>query len=388
MYRLSEKQQKIVAKAKEISNKFIGPKAAQVDKDGTYPMESMKALAEEGFWGLNVAPEFGGMGQGMRVMCAVLDEIAQRCASTAMCYKMHLCGMAAYSAAVNKPVEVLRAAAKGKHLTTLAWSEFGSRGHFWVPVSQEQRKNGKIILNAAKSMITTANDADSYVVTTRWSEAKTPVDNMLYMVLKKDKGISVSGKWDGLGMRGNDSAPLTLKDVTVGEDRALCETGKGLDMMLNVVLPVFALGNAAISIGIAEAAVKATHFHITNGKFQHLNQKLADIPLERARLAQIRIETDRARAHLSAALDTVENPGTTTVLMVLESKAAAAETAIRVTDIALLASGGRGFSRNLSVNLGLERNFRDARAAQVMGPSSDMIHEFIGRALCGMELFS
>lgn len=388
MYRLSAEQQKIVDKAKEISEKFIGPRAAQVDKDGTYPMESMKALAQEGFWGLNIASEFGGMGQGMRVMCAVLDEIAQKCASTAMCYKMHLCGTTAYSAAVNKPVNVLRAAAKGKHLTTLAWSEFGSRGHFWVPISQEQRRNGKIILNASKSMITTANDADSYVVTTRWSEAKTQVDNMLYMVLKKDHGISVPGAWDGLGMRGNDSAPLTLKDVAIGEDRALCEPGKGLDMMLYVVLPVFALGNAAISIGIAEAAVKATHFHITNGKFQHLNQRLADIPLERARLAQIRIETDRARAHLSAALDTVENPGPTTVLMVLESKAAAAETAMRVTDIALLASGGRGFSRNLSGNLGLERNFRDARAAQVMGPSSDMIHEFIGRALCGMELFS
>ena len=76
------------------------------------------------------------------------------------------------------------------------------------------------------------------------------------------------------------------------------------------------------------------------------------------------------------------------MLMVLESKAAAAETAMRVTDTALVACGGRGFSRNLSVNLGVERNFRDARAAQVMGPSSDMIHEFMGRALCGMELFS
>lgn len=388
MYRLSAEQQRIVDTAKEIAEKSIGPRAAQVDREGAYPMESMKALAREGFWGLNIAPEFGGMGQGLRVMCAVLDEIAQRCASTAMCYKMHLCGMAAYGAAVNKPVEVLRAAAEGKHLTTLAWSEFGSRGHFWVPVSQEQRKDGQIILNASKSMITTANDAHSYVVTTRWSEAKTPVDNMLHMVLKTDEGVSVSGKWDGLGMRGNDSAPLTLRNVTIGENRALCEPGKGLDMMLNVVLPVFALGNAAISIGIAEAAVKATQHHITTSLFQYLNQTLADVPLERARLAQIRIETDRGRAHLAAALDTVENPGPTTMLMVLESKAAAAETAIRVTDIALVASGGRGFSRNLSGNLELERNFRDARAAQVMGPSSDMIHELIGRALCGMELFA
>jgi alkylation response protein AidB-like acyl-CoA dehydrogenase len=73
--------------------------------------------------------------------------------------------------------------------------------------------------------------------------------------------------------------------------------------------------------------------------------------------------------------------------MVLGAKAAAAETAVNVTDIGLRASGGRGFSRSLSGNLGLERNFRDARAALVMGPSTDMIHEFMGRALCGMEVF-
>lgn len=387
MYRLNTEQQAIVDKAKDITKRVIAPKAPQVDAEGVFPKESLEALAREGFLGLTISAQYGGMGQGLRVMCAVLDEIAQGCASTAMCYKMHLCGIAAYSAAVHRQEEVLRAAAQGKHLTTLAWSEFGSRGHFWVPIGQEKRENGTVMLSASKSMVTSARDADSYVVTTKWSEAKRPTDTVLYMVLKGDGGVHVADVWDGLGMRGNDSAPVTLRNVTIAESRALCEPGKGLDMMLNVVLPVFNLGNAAISIGIAEAAVKATHFHITTSRFQHLGTTLADVPLERARLAHMRIETDKARAHLASALDAVESPGPTTLLMVLEAKAAAAEAAVQVTDIALRASGGRGFSRNLSGNLGLERNFRDARAALVMGPSSDMIEEFIGRALCGMEVF-
>jgi alkylation response protein AidB-like acyl-CoA dehydrogenase len=97
----------------------------------------------------------------------------------------------------------------------------------------------------------------------------------------------------------------------------------------------------------------------------------------------MRVETDRARAHLVAVLAAVENPGPTTQLLVLESKAAAAESAVKVTEIAMRACGGAAFGRRL----GLDRQFRDARAAIVMAPTTDHTNDFIGRALCGMELF-
>ena len=69
--------------------------------------------------------------------------------------------------------------------------------------------------------------------------------------------------------------------------------------------------------------------------------------------------------------------------MVLESKAVGAEAALIVTDLGMKACGGAAFRKDLS----LERNFRDARAGYVMGPTSDVLQEFIGRALCGMPLF-
>jgi alkylation response protein AidB-like acyl-CoA dehydrogenase len=97
----------------------------------------------------------------------------------------------------------------------------------------------------------------------------------------------------------------------------------------------------------------------------------------------MRIETDRARAHLVSALDAVESDAPNAMLLVLSSKAAAAESAMRVTDLGMQACGGAAFGKHLS----LERNFRDARAASVMAPTSDVLHDFIGRALCGMELF-
>src|SRR4030095_975926 len=110
----------------------------------------------------------------------------------------------------------------------------------------------------------------------------------IYIVLKNDAGVSVSGAWRGLGLRGNASAPMTLDNVSVG-------------------------------IGIAEAAVQPTISHVTHARFEESNSSLADLPTLRAQLARMRIDTDRARAHLGAVLDTLESPGPGKPLMVLEA---------------------------------------------------------------------
>jgi alkylation response protein AidB-like acyl-CoA dehydrogenase len=265
----------------------------------------------------------------------------------------------------------------------LAWSERGSRSHFWAPISQAASRDGHVTVNAEKSWVTSAGYADGYVVSTRRVGAENPTDTTLYLVLREDAGLEVAGPWTALGMRGNASAPMRLEEVALGEDRELSTPGTGFETMLGVVLPVFQLGNAAISVGIAEAAVQTTQRHLTASRFEHQDSKLADLPNLRARLAQMRIETDMARAHLVGVIDAVEDPGFEATLLVLEAKAAASETAIEVTDLGMRACGGAAFSKHL----GLERYFRDARASVVMAPTTDHAYEFIGRALCGMELF-
>jgi len=383
MYRLSDAQQKIVNNAAAVAANGIAPHAKRVDSDRSFPKESIAALAEAGFLGLTVPAAAGGMGEGLRTTAAVLDEVAQRCSSTAMVYLMHICGVACYAAAPERTTALLQAAARGVHLTTLAFSERGSRSHFWAPVSRAVAVNGYARLTAQKSFVTSAGHADGYVVSTLSADAATPVTSTIYLVMRDDRGVTVAGAWEGLGMRGNASAPMAFDDVAVGDDRALTAAGKGLDMMLGVVLPVFQVGSAAVALGIAEAAVRATARHLTASRLEHLNSALADLPTLRAQLARMRIATDRARAHLAAVLDTLESPGPATQLMVLEAKAAATETAVEVTDLAMRTCGGAAFAGAH----GLDRLFRDARAPIVMAPTSDQAYDFIGRALCGMEVF-
>lgn len=383
MYRLSEEQTALVEKARQVGDEAIAPHAAEVDRDSRFPAEAVDALGKAGLLGLTIPAEYGGMGQNLRASAAILDEIAQRDASVGMIFLMHLCGGACYVSAPQTAAKNLREAAAGQHLSTLAWSEKGSRSHFWAPVSQAMEHDGKITLNAEKSWVTSAEHADGYVVSTRSPQSASPTDTILYLVYKNDAGVATSGAWDSLGLRGNSSAPMSLQNCILPADRAFCEPGKGFEVMLGVVLPVFQLGNAAISVGLCEAATQATTQHLTGKRFEHLDSKLADLPTLRARLAKMRIETDRARAHLVSALEAVETSAPNAMLLVLESKAAAAESALLVTDLGMQACGGAAFSKHLS----LERNFRDARAASVMAPTTDALYDFIGRALCGMELF-
>lgn len=384
MYRLTPQQQSVVDRASRIADEVIAPASEKNDREATFPRASMRALAKDGFYGLTIPQLFGGMGEGPRTMCAVLDALAQRCPSTAMIYKMHLCGVSTYIAACERHGDLLRKTARGEHLSTLAWSETGSRSQFWAPVSRAKRNGSGVVLNAEKSFVTAAGEADGYVVSTQWAEAKSPLQSMLYLVDAKDAGIAVGESWNGIGMRGNASAPMSFRGVNVEAVRALSEESKGMETMLGVVLPTFMLGNSAISVGIAEAATGAAIRHVTSTRFEHSGQSLADLPLQRTRLAEMRIETDRARAHLVSVIDSIENPGPATQLLVLESKAAASESAIKVTEIGMRACGGAAFGRRV----GLERQFRDARASVVMAPTTDHVHDFIGRALCGMELFA
>ena len=386
MYRLNSEQSALVARSRDVARTQIAPHAVRVDETSCFPHESVRALGEAGLLGLTIPTSYGGMGQGLRVTCAVVEEISRQCASTAMIYMMHLCGVACYLAAPRKPEESLRQAAAGRHLSTVAFSERGSRSPFWAPVSRASRVggNGKICLSADKSWVTSAGCADGYVVSTRWESGTTPTELMLYLVLRTDKGMSVNGSWQALGMRGNQSAPMRLDALVVDEkERSLSEAGKGFDVMLSATLPPFQSCQAAIALGICEAAVAATQSHLTTTVFQHLQSRLCDLPNLRAQLAKMRLFTDRLRAHLVSTLDAVETSAPNTQELLMEIKASATETAIEVTDLAMRACGGAAFSKHL----GIERHFRDARAGAVMSPTTDQLYDFVGRGMCGMDLF-
>jgi len=384
-YGFDDKAATLVAKATSLAGEVLAPHAADVDAKARFPREGHLALAEGGFLGLCVASAQGGLGQGPRSFAAVVEELALRCASTGMVYVMHVVAQQAItsSSVLARRDEVLRAAAAGKHLTTLAFSERGSRSQFWAPVSKLAERDGKLVTSAQKSWVTSAQNADSYVSSAQKPGAASPLESTIYLVRRDAPGVRVTGSYDGLGLRGNDSAPVTLEDVAIDRGDLISPQGEGAKTMLEVVLPWFSIGTAALANGLCRAAVAETARHLQEGGFEHTGQKLRDLPNLRARLAEMSVRTEQARSLLGYTLGEMEKPSETTPLYVLQARLASLQAAVDVTDLAMKTCGGAAFSRHMAV----ERIFRDARAGWVMAPTVDHLQDFVGKALTGLPLF-
>jgi len=377
-----------VLKAREIATGVLAPAAGQNDATGRFSVEAIQSLGESGLLGLLLPADVGGAGLGPRTFAAVTATIAEADASVAMVYVMHVLGaasmLAARETAAPSIKPILQEIAAGRHLSTLAFSEAGSRSHFWAPISRAHRNGDGVHITAKKSWVTSAGHAHSYIVSALSPEGSGPTDSTLYLVSAGTRGLSVAGPWDGLGLRANASAPIVLDDCHVPSDFQLTDDGAGFPAMLNVVLPLFNLGTAAVALGLCRAAVNGTTSHLKNAKFEHLGQSLGEsLPTLRAQLATMQIETDGLSARIDDLIDHLEEPRETTMLRVLETKAAAGEVAIGVTSAAMRICGGAAFSKHLNI----ERLFRDAHAGAVMAPTGDVLREFIGKSLLGIPLF-
>jgi alkylation response protein AidB-like acyl-CoA dehydrogenase len=358
--------------------------ADSVDVEARFPAESVRALAEAGLLGVGLAPEIGGVGGGPTEVAEAVEAVAAACGSTAMVYLMHL---AAAQVIASAPPEadgdLVAALASGDKLGTLAFSEQGSRSQFWAPVSQARRVDGqRVRIGADKSWVTSASHADVLVASAQSPDAASPMESNLYAIPRSSSGVEVTGRFDGVGLRGNDSAPVRL-DVEIPDGTRLGADKAGFGLMMQVVLPWFNLGNAAVSVGLARAALDAATAHVSRSRFAHLDSSLADLPTIRAYVAKAWTDLAAHDAFLREAARRVEEPDEGTPLFILGAKAACNEMALRVTETALRVTGGAGFSRQV----GIDRPYRDARAGFVMAPTSDALYDFAGRALCGMELF-
>lgn len=354
----------------------IAPNAAQIDEQARYPRAALDALAGAGLLGLISASEVGGRGKGLAEAVQVIERIAQDCPCTAMVLTMHYCGVALIEPFADE--QVRRDIAAGRHLTTLAVSEAGSRSHIWAPTGTAtagEQAEDVIHLNALKSMITSAGEADSYVWISRATQGE---GNTLWLVDSGLPGLSIPGRFNGMGLRGNASSPIEARDVGVPRTRMLGADGEGEAVKGRYLMPFFPTLIATTSIGLMQGALRRAVAHVAGTRFAESGSSLADLPTIRAYLARAQLHLEQARLLRDDTVAAVQAARPDTRTRLLQSKAAAAEAALEVTDIAMRVCGGAAFRKEL----GIERLFRDARAASVMAPTTDVIYDMLGKGMC------
>lgn len=376
----------ILALAKEIATKELAPRADEIDKTGRWPEKSIRALQEAGLGGLVISPRFGGHGYGLLGVAKTCEILGKACASTSMCFGMHLVGSAVLAAKATPEQQdnYLVPIADGEHLTTLSLSEPGTGSHFYIPQARlDRQKDGNYLLNGTKSFVTNGSHADSYVVSAVIPNPDTPVGQFSTVVVpNRGKGIEWKDAWEGLGMRGNASCNLELTDLEVPSGNLLGEQGDQIWYVFEVIAPNFITAMSGTYLGIATAAIEEAVEHLKSRMYSHTGSSLAHQPVIQHRLGTLwaKVESVRQLIYSAAAKGDAGKPQAMKSL--LSAKAEVAECSVDVVNEVMTLLGGEGYAKNGK----LARCLRDARASHVMAPTTDILRTWIGRDLLDLPL--
>ena len=372
------------ARAGVVANAVARPLVARTDS-GVWPVEALRALQEAGLGGLAAPRQVGGLGLGLRGVVAVCEAVGRVCASTALCFGMHCVATAVIAA---KPTERQRKEfidpiVGGEHLTTLALSEPGTGAHFWLPRTRMTRIDTGLRIDGAKSFVTNGSHADSYVVSTVAADPEAPIGEFsCVLVPGESAGLTWTDGWDGIGMRGNSSRQVRLEDVRLGPDHLLGTEGDQIWYVFEVVAPYFLMAMAGTYLGVAQASLDEATAHLSARAHAHTGRRLANEPLLQHRLGVLWGQVERTRRLIYWAAEEADSGGATAMLGLASAKAEVAQCVVEVTNEAMTLVGGIGY-RDRSP---LERHLRDARAADVMSPTTDILRTWTGRAALGLPL--
>ncbi|MDK3257969.1 acyl-CoA dehydrogenase family protein [Blastococcus capsensis] len=373
-----------VARADEVAQTVAGPLADRTDS-GVWPAEAIRALQAAGLGGLAAPRSVGGAGLGLRGVAAVCEVLGRVCASTALCFGMHCVATAVLAAkpTERQRTEFLDAIVAGEHLTTLAVSEPGTGAQFWLPQTRMTRDAAGLRITGEKSFITNGSHADSYVVSTVAADPEAPMGQFsCFVVPAGADGLTWGGEWTGIGMRGNSSRGLRLDDVVLGPDHLLGAEGDQIWYVFEVVAPYFLMAMAGTYVGVAQASLDEATGHLSRRAHAHTGRRLAGEPILQHRLGVLWAQVERTRRLVHWAAEEGDSGGPSALPALTSAKAEVAQCAVEVTNEAMTLVGGIGY-RDRSP---LERHLRDARAADVMSPTTDILRTWTGRAALGLPL--
>lgn len=369
--------------ARNIGADVLAANAGQIDAEGGWPAENMQALARAGLTGLHVPTRLGGRGQGMLALAIICEELARHCGSTAMCFGMHCVATQVLVAKATPEHEsrYLRPIARGEHISALALSEPGTGANFYLPRAHFRPGDGGFLLSGRKSFITSGGHADSYVVSVAAPGGENDPGTFTFFVVDGGtEGLRWGDPWRGFGMRGNSSRSLEMDNVQVPAGNRLGGTGDHVWYVFEVVAPYFLVAMAGVYLGLAAGALDLAIGHLKVREFAHTGERLQELPVLWPEVARSWTELEATRQLVQHAARLADAGRPEAPLALFAAKSKVARTSTQVTDVAMAFMGGRGYGGNSTIG----RMLRDARAAHVMGPTTQMVETWLGRSLLGL----
>jgi alkylation response protein AidB-like acyl-CoA dehydrogenase len=178
-------------------------------------------------------------------------------------------------------------------------------------------------------------------------------------------------------MRGNSARTVALRDVAISRRDLLGREGDQIWYVFNVVAPYFLVAMSGTYLGIAAAALDVATRHLMARRYAHTGATLSQQTVLQHRLGWLWAQVERTRRFLYFAAEEGDAAGPLAIPALCSAKAEVADCAVSVVNEAMTLVGGIGYRGGSS----LDRLLRDARAAHVMSPTTDLLRTWVGRAL-------
>jgi alkylation response protein AidB-like acyl-CoA dehydrogenase len=399
-------QREWLAKAHALGRDKFAARAAQWDKEASFPFANYDDLREQGFLKLCVPTEFGGAGADFPTYMMVAAEIGRFCGATALTWNMHICstmwtGVLADGIAMSDEQRAEHAARRKLHFARIVndgalyaqpFSEGTAAAAGRAPFGTTAKKvvrDGQSgwLINGRKIWASLSGAADFYgllCTEDKGDDHPDARDTLYISVPATSEGFSISGEWDPLGMRGTVSRNLAFKDVFVSDDEQLMPRGiyfKGAQTW-----PAMFFTLSPTYLGVANAAydftVKYLRGEINEATGEPLQPgersvKRRQFATKQMAVAQMRIQLENMKSIFARAIQEARpNPSLDEKMRLYAAHHSVMEGANDIARLAIRTCGGQSMLKHLP----LERLYRDSRCGALMLPwTAELILDRMGR---------
>jgi Acyl-CoA dehydrogenases len=380
-FQLSEEHEMIRKAARDFAQNECLPGVIERDEHQQFPREQIMKLAELGFMGMMVSPDYGGSGMDTISYVLAMEEISKIDASVSVCMSVNnslVCwGLETYGTEEQKQ-KYLTPLAQGckdgeLYIGAFLLSEPEAGSDATSQRTTAEDKGDHYLLNGTKNWITNGSSASVYLVMAQTDPSKGSKGINAFIVEKNWPGVTVGAKENKLGIRGSDTHSILFNDVKVPKENRIGGDGFGFTFAMKT-LAGGRIGIASQALGIAsgayELALKYSKERKAFGKeimhHQAIQFKLADMAT--------RVEGARLLC-LKAAWEKDQNLDYSVSSSM--AKVYASEAAMWVTVEAVQIHGGYGYVKEYHV----ERLMRDAKITQIYEGTSEVQRIVISRAI-------
>lgn len=380
-FQLSEEHLMIQKAARDFAQNECKPGVIERDEHQKYPREQVMKLAELGFMGMMVSPDYGGAGMDTLSYVLAMEEISKVDASTSVSMSVNnslVCwGLETFGNEDQKK-KYLTPLAQGRkdndlYIGAFLLSEPEAGSDATSQQTTAEDKGDHYLLNGTKNWITNGSSASVYLVIAQTDPAKGSKGINAFIVEKNWPGVTVAAKENKLGIRGSDTHTILFNDVIVPKENRIGEDGFGFKFAMKT-LAGGRIGIASQALGIASGAYELALAYSKQRKafgkeimhHQAIQFKLADMAtkIEAARLLCLKAAWEK-------------DNGVDYTLSSSMAKVFASEAAMWVTTEAVQIHGGYGFVKEYHV----ERLMRDAKITQIYEGTSEVQRIVISRSI-------